>query len=90
FPAPVVARGWWHLHSLWAGGPCFPNLSLEAAPSGNGSPWRLLGALCLQRPRLMTKPLTRLQKETVELLQKVETERSLYSDHELRALDGAK
>ncbi|XP_006970102.1 large ribosomal subunit protein mL46 [Peromyscus maniculatus bairdii] len=85
-----VARGWRRLDSLWAGSPPFRGLSLEAAPSGSRSPWRLLGALCLQRPPLITKPLTPLQKEMAELLQKVETERSLYSDHELRALDEAK
>ncbi|XP_003514322.2 39S ribosomal protein L46, mitochondrial isoform X1 [Cricetulus griseus] len=85
-----ATRGWRRLDSLWAGSPRSRGLSLEAAPSGSRSPWRLWGALCLQRPPLITKPLTPLQQEMADLLQKVETERSLYSDHELRALEEAK
>ncbi|CAH7337996.1 39S ribosomal protein L46, mitochondrial [Phodopus roborovskii] len=85
-----VTGGWRRLDSLWSGSSHSRRLSLEAAPSGSRSPWRLWGALCLQRPPLITKPLTPLQEEMAGLLQKVETERSLYSDHELRALDEAK
>ncbi|XP_005139381.2 39S ribosomal protein L46, mitochondrial [Mesocricetus auratus] len=85
-----ATRGWRRLGSLWAASPRSRGLSLEAAPSGSQSPWRLWGALCLQRPPLITKPLTPLQEEMADLLQKVETERSLYSDHELRALEEAK
>ncbi|KAL1774373.1 39S ribosomal protein L46, mitochondrial [Sigmodon hispidus] len=85
-----VARGWRRLSSLWAGSPRSRCLSLEAASSSSRSPWRLLGALCLQRPPVITKALTPLQEEMADLLRKVETERSLYSDHELRALDEAK
>lgn len=48
-----------------------------------------MGALCLQRPPLITKPLTPLQEEMASLLQQIEVERSLYSDHEVRALDEA-
>lgn len=66
-----VARGWRRLDSLWASSPRSRRLSLEAAPSGSRSPWRLLGALCLQRPPLITKPLTPLQQEMADLLQKV-------------------
>ncbi|XP_051837028.1 39S ribosomal protein L46, mitochondrial [Antechinus flavipes] len=56
------------------------------APSG-GSPWRLLGALCLQRPPIISQPLTPLQVEMAELLQQIEVEKSRYSDHEMRALE---
>ncbi|XP_039714253.1 large ribosomal subunit protein mL46 [Pteropus medius] len=65
------------------------SLTLAAKPSNSRSPWRLLGAVCLQRPPLVSKPLTPLQKEMAALLQQIEIERSLYSDHELRALDEA-
>ncbi|XP_031242898.1 39S ribosomal protein L46, mitochondrial [Mastomys coucha] len=82
-----VARGWRQLDRLWAGSS--RGLSLEAASSSSRSPWRLSGALCLQRPPLVTKPLTPLQEEMAGLLQQLEVERSLYSDHELRALDEA-
>ncbi|XP_027707875.1 39S ribosomal protein L46, mitochondrial [Vombatus ursinus] len=57
-----------------------------ASPSG-GSPWRLLGALCLQRPPIVSQPLTPLQVEMAELLQQIEVEKSRYSDHEIRVLE---
>ncbi|XP_072473930.1 large ribosomal subunit protein mL46 [Notamacropus eugenii] len=59
----------------------------SAASSNGGSPWRLLGALCLQRPPIVSQPLTPLQVEMAELLQQIEVEKSRYSDHEIRALE---
>ncbi|XP_066492332.1 large ribosomal subunit protein mL46 [Tiliqua scincoides] len=50
------------------------------------SKWRLLGALALQRPPSLSQAPTLQEKEMAELLQKIEVERSLYSDHELRCL----
>ncbi|XP_023042887.1 39S ribosomal protein L46, mitochondrial isoform X2 [Piliocolobus tephrosceles] len=82
-----VAGSWRRFERLWAGSLNFRRLALAAASSSNGSPWRLLGALCLQRPPLVSKPLTPLQEEMASLLQQIEIERSVYSDHELRALD---
>lgn len=64
-----LARGWRPLDRLWAGSS--RGLSLEAASSSSRSPWRLSGALCLQRPPLITKPLTPLQEEMAGLLQQV-------------------
>ncbi|XP_074090229.1 large ribosomal subunit protein mL46 [Macrotis lagotis] len=67
-------------------------LALSAAPDPSaasargGSPWRLLGALCLQRPPVVSQPLTPLQVEMAELLRQIEVEKSQYSDHEIRAL----
>ncbi|XP_036591651.1 39S ribosomal protein L46, mitochondrial [Trichosurus vulpecula] len=58
-----------------------------AASSSGGSPWRLLGALCLQRPPIVSQPLTPLQVEMAELLRQIEVEKSRYSDHEIRALE---
>ncbi|KAF5927266.1 large ribosomal subunit protein mL46 isoform X1 [Diceros bicornis minor] len=88
-PLLGVARDWRRFEGLWASGLGSRSLALAAAPSSSGSPWRLLGALCLQRPPLVSKPLTPLQEEMAALLQQVEIERSLYSDHELRALSEA-
>uniref|UniRef100_A0A8C2W6N2 Large ribosomal subunit protein mL46 n=1 Tax=Chinchilla lanigera TaxID=34839 RepID=A0A8C2W6N2_CHILA len=84
-----VTRGWRRLERLWAGSLGSRSLSLESAPCKNRSPWRLLGALCLQRPPLISKPLTPLQEEMAAVLQQIEVEKSQYSDHELRALDEA-
>lgn len=84
-----VARGWRRFERLRARSLGFRSLTLATAPSHRGSPWHLLGALCLQRPPLVSKPLTPLQEEIAALLQQIEIERSLYSDHELRALDEA-
>ncbi|XP_033616976.1 39S ribosomal protein L46, mitochondrial isoform X3 [Fukomys damarensis] len=85
-----VTRGWRRFEKFWAGSLCSRSLSLETAPLNNRSPWRLLGSLCLQRPPLISKSLTPLQKEMAALLQQIELEKSLYSDHELRSLDEAK
>uniref|UniRef100_A0A8C6A2U4 Large ribosomal subunit protein mL46 n=1 Tax=Marmota marmota marmota TaxID=9994 RepID=A0A8C6A2U4_MARMA len=84
-----VARGLRRFERVWASSLGSRSLVLEAAPSKRESPWRLLGALCLQRPPLISKPLTPLQEEMAALLQQIEIENSLYSDHELRALDEA-
>ncbi|XP_048185639.1 39S ribosomal protein L46, mitochondrial [Perognathus longimembris pacificus] len=81
--------GWRRLEGPRVGGPRARGLALEAAPPRSGSPWHLLGSLCLQRPPLISKPLTPLQEEMAALFQQIEVERSLYSDHELRALDEA-
>ncbi|XP_006867225.1 PREDICTED: 39S ribosomal protein L46, mitochondrial [Chrysochloris asiatica] len=84
-----VARGRWRLEGHSTGTLSVRSLALEAAPAHSGSPWRLLGALCLQRPPLVSKPLTPLQEDMAALLKQIEVEKSLYSDHELRALDEA-
>ncbi|KAI5943505.1 39S ribosomal protein L46, mitochondrial [Manis javanica] len=84
-----VARGWRRFEGPRGGSLASRSLALAAASLGSGSPWRLLGALCLQRPPLVSKPLTPLQEEMAALLEQIEIERSLYSDHELRALDEA-
>ncbi|XP_023378739.1 39S ribosomal protein L46, mitochondrial isoform X2 [Pteropus vampyrus] len=84
-----VARAWRRFEGLRASSLGSRSLTLAAKPSNSRSPWRLLGAVCLQRPPLVSKPLTPLQKEMAALLQQIEIERSLYSDHELRALDEA-
>uniref|UniRef100_A0A8I3W1C5 Large ribosomal subunit protein mL46 N-terminal domain-containing protein n=1 Tax=Callithrix jacchus TaxID=9483 RepID=A0A8I3W1C5_CALJA len=63
-----VAGSWRRFEKLWAGSLGSRSLAL-AAPSSSGSPWRLLGALCLQRPPLVSKPFTPLQEEMASLLQ---------------------
>lgn len=84
-----VARGWRRLEGRRAGSLGSRSLTLAAGHLNSRSAWRLLGAVCLQRPPLVSKALTPLQEEMAALLQQIEIERSLYSDHELRALDEA-
>lgn len=67
-----VVKGWRRFKEFWGGSLGSRSLTLAAAPSNSGSPWRLLGALCLQRPPLVSKPLTPLQEEMAALLQQVD------------------
>ncbi|KAG9489127.1 hypothetical protein GDO78_005234 [Eleutherodactylus coqui] len=48
-----------------------------------GSPWRLHGAVCLKRPAVLSGSRSAVQQEVDELLQQIDMEKSLYSDHEL-------
>lgn len=66
-----VARGWRQFEGLRASSLGSRSLTLAAKPSDSRSPWRLLGAVCLQRPPLVSKPLTPLQEEMAALLQQV-------------------
>lgn len=65
----AAARAWRRPRALGGLGP--RSLTLAAAPSGRASPWRLLGAVCLQRPPLVSKALTPVQEEVAALLQQV-------------------
>ncbi|XP_006885295.1 PREDICTED: 39S ribosomal protein L46, mitochondrial [Elephantulus edwardii] len=84
-----TVRSWRRLEGISTSTLGVRSLALEAAAPKSLSPWRLLGALCLQRPPLVSKPLTPLQEDMEALLKQIEKERSLYSDHELRALEEA-
>lgn len=68
----TVAKGWRRFEGFWGSSLGSRSLTLAAAPSNSGSPWRLLGALCLQRPPVISKPLTPLQEEMAALLHQVD------------------
>nr|XP_056722077.1 39S ribosomal protein L46, mitochondrial [Euleptes europaea] len=66
---------------------CRRGLSSSAAPAAAGSRWRLLGALCLQRPPRVTQAATPFEEDMAELVEQMDMEKSLYSDHEIRCLE---
>lgn len=66
-----VARGWRRFEGRRAGSLGSRSLTLAAGHLNSRSAWRLLGAVCLQRPPLVSKALTPLQEEMAALLQQV-------------------
>ncbi|XP_055041236.2 large ribosomal subunit protein mL46 [Misgurnus anguillicaudatus] len=67
--------------NLW----CAKNLKTASA----ASQWSLHGAVCLQRLPVISQDRSPIEEEFMELLQQMELERSLLSDHELRLLEDA-
>ncbi|XP_019389291.1 PREDICTED: 39S ribosomal protein L46, mitochondrial [Crocodylus porosus] len=63
---------------FWRGG----GGGIMAAPTR--ASWRLLGALCLQRPAIVSAALSPMEEVVARLMQQLETERSRLSDHEVR------
>lgn len=66
-----VARDWRRLEGRRASSLGSRSLTLAAGHLNSRSAWRLLGAVCLQRPPLVSKALTPLQEEMAALLQQV-------------------
>ncbi|XP_060116299.1 large ribosomal subunit protein mL46 [Heteronotia binoei] len=76
----AVQRWRW---GAFSGSGCCRGLSSLAVPR---SKWRLHGALCLQRSPTVTQEMNPFEKEMAELVEQMDVEKSLYSDHEIRCL----
>ena len=54
-------------------------------PHHHGAPvWHLYSAVCLERPPVVAPPLSPMERDFATLLRRLEFERSLKSDHEMR------
>lgn len=60
------------------------NLLLKYASIRKTCRWHLVSAVCVQRRPLITPELNWLEKKMKLVLQKIEVNNSLYSNHEMR------
>nr|XP_033776362.1 39S ribosomal protein L46, mitochondrial isoform X2 [Geotrypetes seraphini] len=64
--------------------PAFFARGFSSAEAQSGpSPWRLFGAVCLQRLAVVSRAKDPVQEAMAEMLGQMEVEKSLYSDHEI-------
>ncbi|XP_037102508.1 39S ribosomal protein L46, mitochondrial [Syngnathus acus] len=64
-------------------------LRKKLAPETPRSPWTLMAAVCLQRPPVISADLNPLEQRFARLMQQMEVEKSILSEHELRLLEDA-
>ncbi|XP_077376356.1 large ribosomal subunit protein mL46 [Festucalex cinctus] len=68
---------------------CLSNLRRKLAPETPRSPWTLMAAVCLQRPPVISAELSPMEQRFARLMQQMELEKSILSEHELRLLADA-
>uniref|UniRef100_A0A8C4XH17 Large ribosomal subunit protein mL46 n=1 Tax=Erpetoichthys calabaricus TaxID=27687 RepID=A0A8C4XH17_ERPCA len=66
-----------------------PNLLNHRRSTRNVSQWKLHGAVCLQRPAVISQERSPMEQQVAELLGQLEFEKSLLSDHEISVLEDA-
>ncbi|XP_041644775.1 39S ribosomal protein L46, mitochondrial isoform X2 [Cheilinus undulatus] len=68
---------------------CRVALQAKAVPGNVTSPWTLMAAVCLQRLPVITADYSPIEQQFKELMDQMEFEKSMLSDHELRLLEDA-
>ncbi|KAI9560105.1 hypothetical protein GHT06_014115 [Daphnia sinensis] len=62
-----------------------PRMLYSSLSTTNPSPkWQLLSAICLERTPIIMPPMAKIEEEMAELFEKLDTMKSLKSDHELK------
>ncbi|XP_069768023.1 large ribosomal subunit protein mL46 [Narcine bancroftii] len=56
-------------------------------PEPGAAAWQLCGAVCLQRAAVVSREKHQMESAFARLLERMELEKSLYSDHELRVFE---
>ncbi|KAM6980472.1 large ribosomal subunit protein mL46 [Aplochiton taeniatus] len=68
---------------------CRASLQVKNKTDNVASPWTKVGAVCLQRLRVVSQDRSRIEEQFAELMSQMELEQSLVSDHEQRLLEDA-
>ncbi|XP_040055513.2 large ribosomal subunit protein mL46 [Gasterosteus aculeatus] len=80
----VGSAGFRHLSSTSV---CRVTLQTKSGTEKPSSPWTLMAAVCLQRLPVISADCSPIEQQFRQMMQRMELEKSLLSDHELRLLE---